>query len=192
MKADYQKITQALCYLGSKCRRRTMDKLHALKVMYLADRYHLRKYGSTISADSYLAMEMGPVASATRKTIEGRLSGDPAAYAQMYISPGKDNFRSKINTCLDELSKTDIEALDAAYDTYLDKGPGNIIKFTHRFPEWQKHQCEIDGGKKYVRMSLVDFFEPSLFPNDEYCPADDELVEANKEFFLETPKYLRS
>jgi hypothetical protein len=192
MKADYHKITQALCYLGSKCRGRTMDKLHALKVVYLADRYHLRKYGSTISSDNYLAMEMGPVASTTRKTIEGKLSGDPAAYALQYITPGKDRFQSKISTSFDELSKTDIESLDAAYDTYLAKGPDNIIAFTHRFPEWQKHQREIDAGKKAVRMSLVDFFDPSHFPKDEYCPADEELVETNKEIFLETPEYLRS
>lgn len=191
--ADVLKIAQSLCYIGGKCRGRSLDKIYALKIIYLADRYHLRKYGSTITSDEYFAMEKGPVASVTKSVIEGKIEDKSASdFALRYITPGRNRFQSKIITCFDELAKTDIEALDAAYDTFVEKGPENIVLFTHRFPEWQKHQIAIDGGRKRVKMNLVDFFEPSLFPKDEYCPAGKEQVGLNREIYLDTPECLRA
>lgn len=190
---DYKKIIQSLCYIGGKCRGRRMSKIHALKVIYLADRYHLRKFGSTITGDSYWAMPMGPVASSTKKVIEGSAADkDMAAYALDYIMPDKDRYQSKIVTTFDELAKTDIEALDAAYDAYLDRAPENIVTYTHRFPEWHKHQARLDAGASRVKMSMLDFFEPSMYPRDEYCPASEEQVSLNREIYLDTPECLRA
>lgn len=190
--ADVLKIAQSLCYIGGKCRGRSLDKIYALKIIYLADRYHLRKYGSTITGDEYFAMEKGPVASMTKTVIEGKIEDKSSSdYVLRYIMPGRNRFQSKIVTCFDELAKTDIEALDAAYDTFLEKDPENIIGFTHRFPEWKNHQPAIDAGRKRVKMNLADFFEPSLFPRDEYCPAGDEQVRLNREIYLSTPECLR-
>ena len=189
---EHHKIIQALCYIGSKARARKLGKVHALKIIYLADRYHLRKFGSSITGDTYYAMEMGPVASETKSAIEGKIKdADLAAYAGRYIKSGDNGFQSLIVSNFDELAKTDIESLDAAYDTFLDKGPENIVGFTHRFREWKRHQVKIDAGRSRVLMDMADFFEPSLFENDEYCPADADQVALNREIYLSTPECLR-
>jgi hypothetical protein len=44
--------------------------MKALKLIFLADRYHLCRYGRLITNDSYVAMKHGPVPSATRDIVE--------------------------------------------------------------------------------------------------------------------------
>jgi len=191
MNADTRKIVQALCYIGSKCRNRTINKIPALKIVYLADRYHLRKFGTSITGDEYYAMEKGPVPSVTKSIMEGRAEGPSEEYAKRYIVSGRNSFCAKIATNFDELSRTDIEALDAAYDTYRDHCE-DIVTFTHRFQEWKRHQSLLDSGaRKRVRMSIADFFEPSLFERDEYCPAPQKVVDMNRDNYLSTPEYMR-
>ena len=45
-------------------------KMKALKLVYIADRYHLRKYGRLITNDTYFAMNYGPVPSGTKDIAE--------------------------------------------------------------------------------------------------------------------------
>ncbi len=66
---DYaeHKIVQALDYIVSAVPGGGCSKLILLKFIFLADRYHLRKFGRTITGDSYRAMTYGPVAQHVRK-----------------------------------------------------------------------------------------------------------------------------
>ena len=66
---DYQKATQSLTFFAEKEGGR-IHKMKALKLVYLADRYHLRKYGRPITNDEYFAMPYGPVASGVKDIIE--------------------------------------------------------------------------------------------------------------------------
>lgn len=52
---------EAIYYILSKLGK--MDKLKLLKLVYLADKYHLIYYGRTITNDDYYAMKHGPIAS---------------------------------------------------------------------------------------------------------------------------------
>lgn len=58
---NYQKIVQAAAYLAGKCGVGGLNRLHAYKLLYLADRDSLRKSGMTITGDNYDAMQYGPV-----------------------------------------------------------------------------------------------------------------------------------
>lgn len=57
----YRKAAQALNYFAIQ-NGGEIEKLQALKLIYFADRYHLRKYGRPITNDQYWAMNFGPVA----------------------------------------------------------------------------------------------------------------------------------
>ena len=59
-----KKGTQALNYFARK-KNGKINKMKAIKLIYLADRYHLRKYGRPVVGDDYWAMKYGPVASST-------------------------------------------------------------------------------------------------------------------------------
>ena len=65
----HRKATQALNYFARQSSGR-LNKLKALKLIYFADRYHLRTYGRPITNDRYLAMEYGPVASSCKDLAE--------------------------------------------------------------------------------------------------------------------------
>ena len=60
----YKKATQALNFLAKK-KGGKINRMKALKLIYFADRLHLRTYGRPIIGDDYWAMQFGPVPSCT-------------------------------------------------------------------------------------------------------------------------------
>lgn len=55
-----EKFINALAYFASHGIG-DLTKLKAVKLLYLADRYHLFNYGRPITGDRYIAMDLGPV-----------------------------------------------------------------------------------------------------------------------------------
>lgn len=71
MRSDYKKITQMLNYLIRKDERAAgMDERKLIKLVWAADRYHMRKYARTVSGDHYVATENGPEGSLTKNIVE--------------------------------------------------------------------------------------------------------------------------
>lgn len=66
---DFKKATQALNYLAKKFGG-NINKMQAIKLIYFADRYHLRKYGRPVTNDEFVAMGYGPVGSKTKDIAE--------------------------------------------------------------------------------------------------------------------------
>ncbi len=184
MRAEYEKIAQAINFFACKSKNRTITKLHVLKAVYLADRWHLRMYGRTVTNDCYFAMPYGPVASETKKMFEF-LGIPPEAmeYAAQYLNPHDDcKITSVKEPDLDVFSKTDLDALNAAWEIYC-KEKKDIVNFTHRFPEWMRRLNDLEK-KKSVPMNMLDFFADAP-KSAEYCPANSERVNLNKAHFAE-------
>lgn len=186
-----ERITQVLNYLVGRCSpERGLSKLEALKLVYLADRYHLRKYASPIIWDNYLAMTYGPVATDTRSYIEYLSKG---WFSTDYLSATREQkpsdptdtivvLRATRATDLAKFSQTEIEALDAAIAQYK-KNP-RIVEYTHRFPEWIVHKDKLAGNlHAYEPMDYLDFFRDAGAA--EYCDADARLVALNRAIFIE-------
>lgn len=183
-----RKIVQILAFLA--WRLRLCSKLVLLKLIFLADRYHLRKYGRTITGSTYFAMRYGPVASEIKTFIES--AGARSSYAQKFFSvriktahDGKkrEELESLSSPLMELLSESEREAMEAA----ISQLPlhSDLVSFTHRFPEWKVHEERLKRAAR-VKMNLVDFFKPCN-ASDEYCDAPQELVELNREFFEECP-----
>ena len=58
----------------------------------------------------------------------------------------------------------------------------DLVQFTHLFPEWKSAESKLKAGASRVKMDYLDFFKPC--PEGEYCDADDELVEMNRQVFM--------
>lgn len=150
LRFNCRKATQAINFFARSRTGNRISKLQALKLVYLADRYHLRKFGRLITGDQYFAMEMGPVGSGVKDLAEysNVLSLRELRYAASYIRP--DAARKTVHSAgpvdEDELSATDMEALRA-----VDKAFGkpaamrrlDLVELTHHFPEWKKHQNRV-------------------------------------------------
>ena len=95
---NYKKSVQALNILAFK-NGGVINKMKAIKLIWLSDRLHLRKFGRTITGDDYYALPNGPVPSATRDILESSNFLDDVAsdYAKEYITEiDKYNYTSVI------------------------------------------------------------------------------------------------
>jgi uncharacterized phage-associated protein len=182
---SYKKATQALNLLARK-KDGKINKMKAIKLIFLADRLHLRKYGRPIVGDMYWAMKLGPVGSLTKNVAElSSISEEALAYAKKYIKPvdeKKQTFASIKQEDLSVFSKTDLECIESVYNKFSDKDQFELAEITHEFPEWIKHKKELDGGKKRVKMDYDDFFVDSLKGDDLFSQNKSDLEMAKESF----------
>lgn len=189
MRIDYEKIVQAINFFARKNKgHKSISKLYFLKLIFLADRYHLRMYGRLITNNRYVAMKYGPVASESKKIFEFMEFLDmPEScidYAAEYLDPLNDTSVVSLKEVdKDVFSETDLEALESAYKAWRNHSYDGIVTYVHKFPEWANHLAELET-KRVCDMSLEDFFLDAP-ANAEYCPADADRVALNKEHFLQ-------
>jgi len=183
---SYKKATQALNFLARKKDGNVINKMKAIKLIYLADRLHLRKYGRPIVGDTYWAMKLGPVGSKTKKSAELNLPNTALSYTKKYIKPigdKKHSFASIKEPDFDVFSKTDIECLEAVNSTFSDRDQFELAELTHKYPEWSKYDRKLKSGEKRVLMSYDDLFVDSTL-GGLFGQTKSELNLA-KEFFDE-------
>ena len=174
---DPEKVTQILNFFALQAGG-SINKLKAIKLAYLADRYHLRKFSRLISNDNYVAMKLGPVPSKALDIAEcdNFLDEEIKDYSKQFISPeGKYSIKSV--GPLDEtvFSESDIEALNYSWKNFSHLGKYELAKLTHKYPEWKKHEIEIKANpKSSFPMDLLDFLEDPNAGIDPCFKLDDQ------------------
>lgn len=172
LRFDHQKATQAIGFFAEKAGG-MINKLRVLKLVYFADRYHLRKYGRLITNDEYFAMPYGPVASGVKDIAElsDFLGEQELVYASQYLK--------KINSITiglikpyehAVLSETDHEALLFAWEKFGQYSEFELSEITHKYPEWEKHKRSLEVYSR-IKMNLEDFIEDSPDLSVEQCYA---------------------
>jgi uncharacterized phage-associated protein len=157
---DYKKATQALNHLALK-ELGEISKLKALKLIHLADRYHLRKYGRLITNDIYFAMNYGPVPSGVKDIAEGSdfLGEKELEYSSKYLASVDQNTLKSVTPVEDSVfSDSDIEALDFAWEKFGHLDPFTLAKLTHEYPEWARHKEALKVDSR-VQIYLEDFLD---------------------------------
>ncbi len=158
---DHKKATQALNFFAEKAGG-AIDKLRVIKLIWLADRYHLRRYGRPIVNDVYFAMRLGPVGSNVKDLAE-----DPALdeaekdYLQKYLNCNATKHKIKSVKTVDKdiLSDTDLEALERVQQEYGYLATPTLIQLSHDYPEWDKFKVALTSGSSTREsMSYADFF----------------------------------
>jgi uncharacterized phage-associated protein len=140
--------------------------MYLLKMMFFADRYHIRHFGFVASGDNYIAMKNGPVASATYDILlkkmphqanlaEKALLEDILVVSEYEVEIAKQE--------IDELSESFMQSLDFAIETYGNYEEFELSDITHDYPEWKKHEATIKQEVvKRVPMDFKDFFDNPL------------------------------
>lgn len=182
----HRKATQALNFFARQENGR-INKLKALKLIYFADRYHLRLYGRPITNDRYLAMKFGPVASSCKDLAEMSefLGEEERNYAERFLTPDGHDYESieEVERC--EFSETDLEALAFAWREYGKLDKYKLVDATHLFPEWKRHEARLSSGcESRVPMHYPDFIEnpeAGTDPLPPLSPEDQEDIKAQLE-----------
>ncbi len=136
---DTSKIIQSLAYIASKQPDKTIDNIKAYKILWLADRCHLRRYGRTISGDVYYAMPKGVVPTDAKNLLEckkTRLKTDNE-YFSLYIRPSESHtFAVVREPDTKKFSQSDIEILDKVIDVCKNYTGRELSDMSHKFSEW--------------------------------------------------------
>ena len=157
---DHRKATQTLNYFAQKAGGK-ISKMKALKLIFLADRFHLRKYGRLVTNDFYVAMNYGPVPSTILDIAKANVNQTYKAYASKYIIATDTGRQIESISSVDNnyFSDSDIEALEFSWDNFGRYDRWSLSDFTHHYPEWKKHKEALDSGSKVENIDLLDFFE---------------------------------
>lgn len=180
----HRKAAQALNFFARQ-EGGSINKLKALKLLFFADRYHLRKYGRPVSECEYYAMKHGPVASEAKSIAEecDTLPAKAREYARKYIRKGEDyDFRAAADMDSTVLSASDREALEFAWQNFGRFDKYDLRDITHHYPEWKRHEAKLAKTRR-VPIDLADFFQE---PDAGYIPCHpltDEEREAALELF---------
>lgn len=180
---SFQKSVQAINFFIRKLKPSfCLDELSILKAIFFADRYHLLKYGSTVTGDVYYAMKHGPVASACKDICKesSHLSQEQLKYAGEFLqfSP-PHNVCSKKECEESVFTSSEKEALDVSLQICLSMPLKNLPEFTHTFFNWDKDYLASLPKNRNKRKSIspIEFF--SLAKKD-YCSAiPKEVLESN-------------
>lgn len=133
----YDRAINSLLY-SLKSLGGTSDMHKLCKILYFADQRHLSEYGRSITGDTYIAMQFGPVPSCVDDILKA-LRGDSFFSSVPEIEQLKhcivfDNkfiVRALAEPDMDELSGTDVQCLDYAIDLCKDKSFAELTKFSH-------------------------------------------------------------
>ena len=135
-----------------------------MKLLWLADRIHLNRYGRTILRDKYCALPHGPVPSNTmdlsKENIEDVFS------VHDFTIEAEDSFDPKY------FSKSDIEVLGEVWDRFGLMTDRVLRDYSHFFPEWKRFENELtdDDSPNSFPIVMDDFFKEPLdeanFKND--------------------------
>lgn len=169
--ADFD-ARKALACVGYLAQRVPETMYTVMKLLYLADREHLGRYGRFILGDAYAAMAQGPVPSATYELMKFLRGDRPpvegAEDAHQFLSYSPEHELEAVREPeLGELSESDLECLDHIIGLYRSRGRQAMRALSHD-EAWAKAWSD-KGDKKSVPMKpeLI----ASILPDAEHLLA---------------------
>lgn len=163
------RIVEAVLFLVEEAGRRGMvvTQYDIVKSVFLADKRHLNKYGRPITFDNYVAMENGPVPSATYNILKDdapllRRYGKPLPWrkrAAPQINRRAYIFEHPQRTAdTDVLSQSDMNELGASLTVVKSLGFQQVKRLTHEDPAYAE-AWQPEGDHKQYPMNYALLFD---------------------------------
>jgi len=189
---NYKKAVQALNFFATQEEGGIIDKMKAIKLIWLSDRAHLRKYGRPILMDRYLAMRYGPVPSKTKDLSEcdnSFLDKNEQEYRDQYLKTYHENHNIKSIHDIDKkvFSETDLQVMEKVYLKFGKTEKFKLSDISHFYPEWKKYKEMLESGEaSHIDMDYLDFFKNSdIEEKDDFFHLDQEHLEISRSIFEE-------
>jgi uncharacterized phage-associated protein len=140
---NIEKIIQVLAYIQRKAN--IFDKLALIKLLFFADRLHLRRYFSLISQDIYYALRNGPAASNALNVInkyEDYLDiTNPMVSSFLKKIELVDTANRKIDeNNVDLMSKNEVKTINFICEKFGTFTSDILVELTHDYPEWKRYE----------------------------------------------------
>lgn len=190
MERTTKKIIQALAYIAYQQADHKINSMKAYKLLWLADRYHLRQFGRTITGDTFFALPHGVVPSDAKNVVEHQSTHIPndEEYVAKYIKRiSKYSFQAVTEPDVMEFSDSDQEALDKVLNAYGNLDQYQLEELSHTFPEWlaYKEKLEAENTPKAYKIDLDYFFDEAKEDKSGLFVDDPEKLSLVKDYFHE-------
>lgn len=131
------KATQVAALL-LRLRGEPMSYMKLIKLMYLVDREALLRWGRSVSTDTYVSMNRGPVLSRTYDLIsDGVQPGGQSVWAESISAPQNYEVSLLKDVPTDELSRVERDLIGEVFAHYGRMGRWEIVEWMHaNLPEW--------------------------------------------------------
>ena len=158
----------------------SLPLIKLVKLLYLAERLSLQRYGEPITGDRLVSMPHGPVLSMTYDHINGALPSVPGGW-DTWMADRADNtvalrdesmIRSPELDLL-RLSESDVEVLQETWDKFGYWDRWDLVKYTHSdaCPEWE----DPDGSSKPIQYEVL--FQKLGYTSEQSVALVDRLTE---------------
>lgn len=170
---NVRKILNVILWLTNE--RPGMDMYWILKVIFLAEKWHLNTYGRPIAGETYLSMDHGPVAETAYGILRRQPQFRDALGGAEFPFTVESDDRGR-NVCvfpshpaeLSEFSNSELKALRKAQETYGHLSFDALRALTHRHPAYERAWAE-RGDKRAMPIRYEDLLEGDN--------ADPEVIE---------------
>lgn len=173
MQPNLPKILEAILHviaLGEKSGR-PATQFEIAKTIFLADYRHLETYGRPVTYDNFIAMEHGPVPSATYNMLKPSFNWQELGLerAPWRTKPLGEKARGYYGLTreanLRKLSESDLALLDNSFSDVRAMGFGKTSDITHKIPAYEKawnNRGARLGNPMDLRDLLPDFDEEMI------------------------------
>lgn len=134
-------LNKAIAAIGHLVKQTGASMYPVMKMMYVADKLHLERYGRFIFGETYAAMEQGPVPSHAYnmvKHVRGDARHPEMELAKQHFAYQAQNHEIRLlaEPDLDELSQSDQQCLDEVIHMFHSIGQWSIRDMSHD-PAWE-------------------------------------------------------
>lgn len=149
-----------------------INRMKAMKLIWLSNRLHLREYGRPITNEQYFAMKNGVV---------------PSRILDLSREKNKDGHDVIIGEAANTLvfSKSDIKIMEIIYAAFGDKTQFELSDLSHLYPEWKKHEEHIKAGVSRCMIDEMDFFLDANIENDFFATFNKAKIPYSQELYIE-------
>lgn len=171
LRFNERKATQAAACL-LKLRGGRMSYMKLIKLLYLADRKALTRWGRPITTDRFVSMNRGPVLS---RVLDLATDGDDPSGQSIWGSfisePANYEVSLKGDPSDDELSVAEVGVLEGVFKEFGHLSRWDLVELTHRLPEWK------NPNGSAIPISISDILKAEGKSPLEISSVEDELNE---------------
>jgi uncharacterized phage-associated protein len=158
LRFNERKATEAAAFL-LRLRGGRMHYLKLIKLLYLADREALLRWGVPITTDRYVSMDHGPVTSKIYNLIVDE--GDKPFWSEYVSAPADYQVTLLRDAPADQLSRAEESLLQEIFSRYGHLYRWDLVDVVHKLPEWK------DPNGSAIPISIRDILQGGGLSPDE-------------------------
>lgn len=174
-----EKAIQSVGVLLNATSMGSMEFIRLLKLLYIAERRQLEKYGAPLVGGKLTAMKNGPLHSVVYDLIKGQST--LSASWNRYFQTNHHNIEKVDDPGVRDLSRAEVQLLRAISAEFEDMDSWDLVEHTHTFQEWLDTNVAPDTSATITPQALLIALKIPQVEIDGIFEAEQEAIQLQKE-----------